>query len=208
MALPLFENFHHRGFHKDDQIQHFMADHLTYLERKSNGCFISNPITPLATPTKNIKKKHLLCFPSAVIEIKHHKVTAKERTKCYCQAANGASTALALLSRLSHFSIPIEDFSEMQPVVAFTFVGYRSRVWIAYVANREWEDGNIRCEYVSLSSLWNYFKRHALILPGNALHLERRSAPCLGHRTALPYHWKPSPLDRQTLSTMGIGLSW
>jgi hypothetical protein len=145
MALPLFENFHHRGFDKEDQIQHFMADRLAYLEKKSNGCLISNPITPLTTATNIIKKKHLLCFPSAVIEIKH-------QTKCYCQAANGASTALSLLSRLSHFSIPIEDFREMRPVVAFTFIGYRSRVWIAYISNREWEDGNVRCEYVSLSS--------------------------------------------------------
>lgn len=152
MALPLFEkNFNHRGFHKDDQIQHFTIDRLADVETKCNGRLIPNPMTQL--PTKNIEHKHLLCFPSVVIETKHYKVNAKRETECYCQAANGAATALSLLNGLSHFSIPIEDFGEMQPVVAFTFIGYRSRVWIAYITSRELIGGNIRCQYVSLCSL-------------------------------------------------------
>ena len=154
MALPLFgQDLNHRGFHKGDHVQHFVADRLADLEDRSNGRFTSNPIKQLGTLGQGIKEKHLLCFPSAVIEIKHHMVSAGERAKCYHQAANGASTALSLLSGLSHFSIPIEDFSEMQPVVAFTFIGYESKVWVAYISTRRWDDGNIRCEYVSLSSL-------------------------------------------------------
>jgi hypothetical protein len=82
MALPVFvKSSNPRGFGKDDCIQNFTENLLSCLEAKSNGAFISNPITKLSK--KKITEKHFDCYPSAVIEIKHYKVLKAEREKCY-----------------------------------------------------------------------------------------------------------------------------
>jgi hypothetical protein len=111
---------------------------LAHLGEKRNGSLISNPITPLDKQV--IKEKHLVCFPSTVIELKHHDVSQAEEEKCYCQAANAAATALAMLDRLSLYSIPKGSFGEIRPVVAFTFIGYKSRVWMAFICDKFRED--------------------------------------------------------------------
>ncbi|KAH8650544.1 hypothetical protein BGZ60DRAFT_534203 [Tricladium varicosporioides] len=134
IALPIFSKVSYAiGFYKDDYIQNFTQDNLTKLEEPEHGNLISNPITPMDT-LKVIEEKHLVCFPSTVVEIKHHKVKKSEIRHCYHQAANAAATSLSMLGRLSHVSIPNSAVGEMQPVVAFTFIGSKFRVWVAYIS--------------------------------------------------------------------------
>ncbi|KAH6677435.1 hypothetical protein B0J14DRAFT_584240 [Halenospora varia] len=137
IALPIFsKDFTATGFHKDDCIKNFTQDNLTRLEKSKNGNLISNPITPMLDTLKDITEKHLVCFPSTVVEIKHHKVNQSEIRKCYAQAANASATALSMLGRLSHLSIPSHAVGEIQPVVAFTFIGNKFRVWVTHIVTK------------------------------------------------------------------------
>jgi hypothetical protein len=124
-------------------------DSLIRLEEEDSGNLISNPITKLEK-TQEISEKHFVCFPSAVIELKHHKATQAQRDKCYFQAANATPTALAMLDRLSLCSILKESFGEIRPVVAFTFISFESRFWMTFIRGRVWENNQDRLIYVSL----------------------------------------------------------
>jgi hypothetical protein len=131
------------------------------LEKRENGRLISNPMKKV-DKLKNPDEKYLVCFPSTVVELKHHQAKFDDEVKCYCQAANAASTALSMLSRAARFSIPNNSYGEIRPVIAFTFIGSCSKVWIAFVTGKYKEcvklkkngkGGKIRrniCEYVSL----------------------------------------------------------
>lgn len=151
LALPIIRRVSNaRGFHRDNYIQNFTEAALTSLEEDENGKLISNPITPMNI-SKDIRRKDLVCFPSAVIEVKHHKVKKREKEKCYWQAANAASAALSMLGRLAHLSASRESFEEIQPVVAFTFIGYKCKVWIAFISGKKTLKHERLCfEYVSL----------------------------------------------------------
>jgi hypothetical protein len=157
IALPVIHRTNNpTGFHQDDYIQFFTEDFLGKFEDLG---LISNPMT-LMSASKN-RSKHFVCFPSAVIEIKPHGVRGKDVKYCYCQAANGAAAALSMLHQLSsiHSIIPEIDHRYIRPVVAFTFIGWESRVWIAFIKKRNiqrtgGEGGkqvryNPNCQYVS-----------------------------------------------------------
>ena len=138
-----------RGFYKDDCIQNFHKTRLAQLHEKG---LISCPTADLS---KQENHKNLLCFPSAVIELKHHDVKMKDTEYCYCQAANASSAAAAMLSQLS--SYPRASISPLivRPVVSFTFVGYRSKVWITYISSRKRERQRVVCNYVSDHLWWH-----------------------------------------------------
>ena len=157
VALPIVQRSSDpRGFHRDDSIQNFTYDSLAPLEEGKNG-LISNPITPLDT-VEEIDEKNLVCFPCAVVEIKHHRVSRGDIQHCYRQAANGASTALSMLHRLSYYLLPRgpehRRHGEIRPTVAFTFIGPGSRVWIVYISKTatQCREKRILCEYVSLEA--------------------------------------------------------
>jgi hypothetical protein len=56
-------------------------DCLTHLEVENWGNLISNPVTKL-DKTGEISEKHVVCCPSAVTELKHHKATKEQKEKC------------------------------------------------------------------------------------------------------------------------------
>ncbi len=185
VALPIFKkNSQAAGFYNEYCIQNFTETRLAILEEVGNGNLISNPIIELH---KKLGEKHRICFPCVVVEIKHHEVPQLEIEKCYCQAANGTAAALSILSRLSYLSTPLEFCKGIQPVVAFTFIGYKSRVWIAFINNKLGDCDPFRCEYVSHSSVPIYAmyihlksSLNKLNQLGEAMYMGRRSAPNLG----------------------------
>jgi hypothetical protein len=83
-----------------------------------------------------------------VLEAKHHEVRNSAIKECYCQAANGVANSLALLNSLTTGIIAWHSVEEIQPVVAFTFIGYRTRVWLASITSREKAHEGIRVKYV------------------------------------------------------------
>jgi hypothetical protein len=157
IALPVIHRkTNPKGFHKDDYIQFFTENFLGKFEELG---MISNPITRMSASKD--RSKHFVCFPSTIIEIKPHGVQKEQVEYCYCQAANGAAAALSMLHQLSsiHSIIPEIDHRYIRPVVAFTFIGWKSRVWIAFIKKRDiqrtgGESGkqvryNPNCKYVS-----------------------------------------------------------
>lgn len=172
LALPINPRRQNpRGFHKDDYIQLFGEESSGLFEGHKKE-LISNPVVSVESMvhTKSTAN-HLVCFPSAVVEIKHHNVPQPQRERCYCQAANGAAAALSILHKLTIHSRSEAPHREIRPVVAFTFIGPESRVWIAFITKRapSTTKGGKRlkwkiCKYVSqiLRSLTGCVLKHQL----------------------------------------------
>ncbi|KAE8382365.1 hypothetical protein BDV26DRAFT_17026 [Aspergillus bertholletiae] len=113
-------------------VKGFLMSHLELLEERG---VVSNPLKFLRG--KPLELKHRLCFPCFILEAKHHNVNESEIMKMYCQAANGAANALALLHTLTAKGIPSSSIEDIRPVVAFTLLGYQTRVWIAAIQSRK-----------------------------------------------------------------------
>ncbi|KAG8527327.1 uncharacterized protein KY384_007479 [Bacidia gigantensis] len=83
--------------------------------------------------------QHNVCFPFAIAEVKADGVSDAKVTECFCQAANAASCALAMLCDLSRHNPNAEYWHRLHhdilPVICFTFIGYRAKVWLAYVSD-------------------------------------------------------------------------
>ena len=91
----------------------------------------------------------LICFPFAVVELKHGMVGGSHQEFCYCQAANGASAALSMLENLFQYTERKENYQHVPPVVAFTCIGPSIRLWIAYSVR----EPNGEVAHVSLETL-------------------------------------------------------
>ena len=155
-------NINLRGFWRDSSVQNFSIDILgpllneglvctpttrvrRYLDKKARqliaqGRHILNRDEPDGQPKidagaegeQPFSKDHLLCFPWAVIELKHENVSPTEVTKCYCQGANTASRALRIFENLSRYSETEVNGQQVPPVVVLTFIGPRFKLWIAF----------------------------------------------------------------------------
>ena len=87
---------------------------------------VDRPFT--AEKSQSIHSDHLVCFPFAVIELKHQMGGQTREQQCYCQAVNAASTALKLLEKL--YSLADEQWSNthVPPVVACTCIRPKVRL--------------------------------------------------------------------------------
>ena len=79
-----------------------------------------------------------MCYPWAVVEVKHAKVDQADKSFCYRQAANAAAAALQLQESLYKTSHEYPAGPGLRPlaflpVVAFTCIGPKLKVWLAYV---------------------------------------------------------------------------
>ena len=98
---------------------------------------INTPTTGLKTAKRaqDLHDRHLLCYPWAVVEVKHAKVPERDVTFCYRQAANAAAAALKIqesLYRESHPDLLYKKAVGIPPVATFTCVGPELRFWLAY----------------------------------------------------------------------------
>lgn len=74
----------------------------------------------------------LVCYPFAVVELKHAYIGASQEEFCFCQAANAASTALSMLERLYMLGDQHSTNAHVPAVVALTCIGPQVRVWLTY----------------------------------------------------------------------------
>lgn len=92
---------------------------------------------------EDLHSNYLLGFPFAIVEIKKSKAEKAAREKCICQAANAASTSLNIFEKLwdlaNHTEDVIKDtgnvandIEPIPPVVSFTCIGPRLRLWLGY----------------------------------------------------------------------------
>lgn len=149
-------NDHEQGpLGADDYVQNFSMTTLSKLyedykklSKKHRGCkfgFIPSPLTPFYSSQG---MKHQQCFPWLVCEWKHHgqEGTSYEE-RMHCQAANGAAVCLTLLANAAATEFSTPEIEDIRPVVCMTFVGSKSKVWIAHVDGVDEEEG--RYTYVS-----------------------------------------------------------
>ncbi|MCJ1433541.1 hypothetical protein MMC27_002904 [Xylographa pallens] len=150
IALPIMEESDKGGFKDDNYIKNFVKCSLANLEEEGLA-----PCPMISLNRRDVGEKHLVCFPCAIVEIKHQKVTPLEIEKCYCQAANAAAASLVMLNKLARYSIAPGEHETIRPVVSFTFIGYRARVWIAYISAKSHKDllGKEQCTYV-MQCIW------------------------------------------------------
>ena len=128
-----------RGFERSPLVYNFTMAKLHSL--LSHGVYCS-PTTglaayPIGRPfttenSQSVSNDHLVCFPFAVVELKHQMVGQTREQQCYCQAANAASAALKLFEKLYSLADDQESNYHVPPVVAFTCIGPKVRLWIAY----------------------------------------------------------------------------
>jgi hypothetical protein len=82
--------------------------------------------------SQEMSNDHLVCFPFAVVELKHQFVGGSREQQCFCQAANAVSVALNMLENLYSIADQQQNSHHVPPVVAFTCIGPKIRLWIAY----------------------------------------------------------------------------
>lgn len=85
-------------------------------------------------------KDYLLCFPWAIIELKHENVGRARESEGRNQGANGAARALRMFENLSRYADSEEQRQQVPPIVVMTFVGPIFKLWIAFLTLNE--DGN------------------------------------------------------------------
>jgi hypothetical protein len=76
----------------------------------------------------DLKDPDLMCFPWAVVEVKH---LSGQKDFCYRQAANASATALDVTTRL--FTEPDGQVSnDLPPTIAITCIGPEFRLWLMF----------------------------------------------------------------------------
>lgn len=86
-----------------------------------------------ARQARTAQKRDLVCFPWAIVEIKH---AFHDDQHVRLQAANGAACALAMLANLARHGGKCRYWMEVPPVLALTFAGpivhlYVAKVWLS-----------------------------------------------------------------------------
>lgn len=123
------------GLERSAPTNNFSLAKLYALSQKGLVCNPTTSLTkygPYNTPSEGIPRKALLCFPFAVVELKHGLIGGSRQEFCYCQAANGASRALIMLEKLFKPAHQHENNHHVPAVVTFTGIGHVLRVWLAY----------------------------------------------------------------------------
>jgi hypothetical protein len=100
------------------------------LKLQSKGLVVS-PLRNLED--KNNKYHCMTCFPWFVVEFKHLKAPIPETEHAYCQAANGSSTCLDMLDKLSKYAQRQEEEAHLMPIPALTCVGHSVKLWLTYI---------------------------------------------------------------------------
>lgn len=131
--------------------QHFAYEPLRKFYRLTGGRLRCVPNTKLNSQStqsvKDLRACHLLCFPWAVVEVKHGKVPLSEASFCCQQAVNATAAALDIqlsVWNTAHRQLGSERRLGVPPVVAFTCVGSEVKVWLTYIRS---DDSNLKVRF-------------------------------------------------------------
>lgn len=148
-ATELYSNYKH-----DHYVESFSLPWLSELRNRKKGSVISSPTTKLHQAAKNqrvtLSAKDLMCFPWAIVEIKHgieRPITSdghmtqnksseskheKRKQFCYCQAANASAAGLILREELAMVAEDKLRLHDALVMFSFTCVGPTVKLWITY----------------------------------------------------------------------------
>ena len=146
------------GLERYDMIDNFTVNKLCSLRAFGLHSSPTDGLTNFSSRSPGSVQKltynDLICFPFAVVELKHGMVGGSQEEFCYCQAANGASAALSMLENLFEYTERKQNYQHVPPVVAFTCIGPSVRLWIAYAVR----EPNGKIAHVSVET--SYRRRH------------------------------------------------
>lgn len=99
-------------------------------------CTLTNHLLH-AKPGSSVQllKHQLMAFPWAIVEVKPEDVPDARETFCFNQAANATAAAIRMYKRLTD-ACPGSEGRDIPAVIAFTCVGPRVKVWLAYFDDR------------------------------------------------------------------------
>ena len=178
--------------------ERFSLAQLAYLQQRTQLC--SCPLMDLGRfVTKSDAKNNreddqqladhkLLCFPWAIVELKKPGVSHADITKCYCQAANAASSCLTMLEQLTKHNGTHHASSSVEPIIVFTFAGPDVKLWLAYTTISEVQNSwvvpwNFTHVYGPIKCLWGC-KLTPHLSAAHELHLERITCQPFGYSAA------------------------
>ncbi|KAI7226979.1 hypothetical protein KC330_g8602 [Hortaea werneckii] len=150
-AFPVFESLCD-GFSQHECGASFSLTTLHQLRKDPSIQLVSTPTTGLSRAIQTseglirkapygLSDSDLMCFPWAVVEVKHARVDQSKISNCYLQAANSSAVALRMLGELfkkATGSVP----EDMPPIIAFTCIGPAVQVWLTYRAGPNRENGD------------------------------------------------------------------
>jgi hypothetical protein len=70
-----------------------------------------------------------LCFPWAVVEVKHAQAVMSAEEYCQCQLANATACAYDIREKLIR---SVDKSCKVPPIIGFTCIGPRLRLWLTY----------------------------------------------------------------------------
>ncbi|KAF2826021.1 hypothetical protein CC86DRAFT_418683 [Ophiobolus disseminans] len=138
----------------DEQIQGFSLRALKTLRCDPKIELKSAPTTRLHTynekTPQQLSAKHRICFPWAVVEAKPYdpKKLGRDKTFCYCQAANASASALYLRESLREKVGDTSLSHDALVIFAFTCVGPNVKLWVTY-RNPQNDNVEMRCIWAS-----------------------------------------------------------
>lgn len=132
----------------DPNVDNFSLPTLGNLRSGADTKLVSTPGKALlrwaTKKQKSLKAMHLMCFPWAIVEVKHGTPNSCKKNEreskdhdtrtesCYCQAANASAAALILQEDLAKKAKTEFEPEDAQVVFAYTCVGSTAKLWITY----------------------------------------------------------------------------
>lgn len=108
-------------------------------------CTLTNHLLEAEEGTAAMKallKRHLMGFPWAVVEVKPDDVPNATEQFCFRQAANASAAAVRMYKRLVDYCKGLTS-EHIPPVVAYTCVGPKVKVWLTYFDDQSEKEHHI-----------------------------------------------------------------
>lgn len=136
-AYPIFRTTDvDPSFATHQSVLNFSASFIRELSQSPRAlkCTLTNNLLNAKDGTAafgKLQKKDLMAFPWAIVEVKPEDAMEASEQFCFNQAANASSAAVRMRRNMIE-ACPGSNPNDISPVVAFTCIGPRVRVWLTY----------------------------------------------------------------------------
>lgn len=131
--MPYFQNFSFEVLGKllarDPPIQSTVTTGLSRWGSMGSG---TRPLYHGSKHSRRLMTPDYLCFPWAVVEVKHAQAQMPDEEFCQCQLANSTACAYEMQENLV---ASVSDSLPVDPIIGFTCIGPRVKLWLTYRGN-------------------------------------------------------------------------
>jgi hypothetical protein len=140
LGFPIYQDSKKKGFARVSHVEDFSTRSLKILLENDVVCSPTSAFRNWIYDGEKspLEKHHLICFPWVIVELKRQNVPEPQKEYGECQGVNASSTALSMLEQL-YKPYKSSDYSadQIPPVVVFTLVGGKAKLWLAYSSPAE-----------------------------------------------------------------------